>query len=89
MVAILTAVTAETAVALGNLRRRGFAVTAIVNIFEDHEYAEAAGKLLAERIDTRHLKDETSVSEICRMHALPGEPSKYSSIRWRLSSESN
>ena len=66
----LTAVSAETAVALGNLRRRGFAVTAIVNMFEDHEFAEAAGKLLAERIDTRHLKDETSVSEICRMHAL-------------------
>ncbi len=70
VVAIVTAVTEETAVALGNLRRRGFAVTAIVNVYEDRDYAEAAGKLLAERIETRHLKDEASVSEICRMHAL-------------------
>jgi hypothetical protein len=70
VIPILTWVSEETAVALGNLRRRGFAVTAIVNIFEDHDYAEAASKLLAERIETRHLKDERSVSEICKMHAL-------------------
>jgi uncharacterized protein (DUF58 family) len=70
VIAIVTAVSEETAVALGNLRRRGFAVTAIVNVFEEQEYAEAAGKLLAERIETRHLKNENAVSEICRMHAL-------------------
>ena len=70
VVAILSTVTDEAAVALGNLRRRGFAVTAIVNTYEDRDYAEAAGKLLAEQVDTRHLKDELAVSEICRMHAL-------------------
>ncbi|MGD9721147.1 MAG: DUF58 domain-containing protein [Pirellulales bacterium] len=70
VVAIVTSVTEESAVALGNLRRRGFAVTAIVNVFEERDYAEAAGKLLAERIETRHLKDEAAVSEICRLHAL-------------------
>ncbi len=70
IVAIVTSVSEETAVALGNLRRRGFAVTAIVNVYEDRDYAEAAGKLLAERIETRHLKDEAAVSEICRMHVL-------------------
>ena len=70
VVAIVTKVSEETAVALGNLRRRGFAVTAIVNVFEDREYAEAAGKLLAERIEIRHLKDKAAVTEICRMHAL-------------------
>jgi uncharacterized protein (DUF58 family) len=70
VVAVVTAVTEETAVALGNLRRRGFAVTAIINVYEDRDYAEAAGKLLAERIETRHLKDEAAVGEICRMHAL-------------------
>jgi uncharacterized protein (DUF58 family) len=70
VVAILGAVSDEAAVALGNLRRGGFAVTAIINTYEDHDYAEAAGKLLAERLDTRHLKDELAVSEICRMHAL-------------------
>jgi uncharacterized protein (DUF58 family) len=66
VVAILTAVTVETATALGSLRRRGFAVTAILNMFEEREFAEAAGKLLEERIDSRHLKDETSVGTVCR-----------------------
>lgn len=66
VVAILTGVTVETATALGSLRRRGFAVTAILNMFEEREFAEAAGKLLEERIDSRHLKDETAVGTICR-----------------------
>jgi uncharacterized protein (DUF58 family) len=74
VVAILTAVTEETAVALGNLRRRGFAVTALLNIYEDRAYAEAAGKLLDERIDTRHLRDENSVSSVCRSHILQAAP---------------
>jgi uncharacterized protein (DUF58 family) len=74
VVAILTAVTDDTAVALGNLRRRGFAVTALVNIYEDRAYAEAAGKLLDERIETRHLRDEASVSRICRSHVLAAAP---------------
>ncbi len=66
VVPILTAVSVETATALGSLRRRGFAVTAILNIFEEREFAEAAGKLLEERIESRHLKDETAVGTICR-----------------------
>ncbi|MEX0678455.1 MAG: DUF58 domain-containing protein [Pirellulales bacterium] len=74
VVAILTAVTDETAVALGNLRRRGFAVTALVNVYDDRQYAEAAGKLLAERIDARHLHDESSVSSVCRSHVLQAAP---------------
>jgi uncharacterized protein (DUF58 family) len=70
VIAIVTAVREETAVALGNLRRRGFAVTAIVNVFEEREYADAAGKLIAERVETRHLRDEAALVEICRMHAM-------------------
>jgi uncharacterized protein (DUF58 family) len=74
VVAILTKVTEETAVALGNLVRRGFAVTALVNIYDDREYSEAAGKLLAERIDARHLRDESSVSSVCQAHVLQSAP---------------
>ncbi len=70
VVAILTAVTPRAAVALGNLRRRGFAVTALVNVFEDLEYAEAAGMLLAERVEARHLRDESAVSTVCRNFVL-------------------
>ncbi len=70
VVAILTSVTAEIAVSLGNLRRRGFAVTAIVNVFEEHDFAEAAGLLLVEKIDAKHLKDESAVSSVCRSYIL-------------------
>jgi uncharacterized repeat protein (TIGR01451 family) len=70
VVAILTAVTPQTAVALGNLRRRGFAVTAILNMYEDLDYADAAGMLMAERVETRHLKDESAVSTVCRSYVL-------------------
>lgn len=70
VVAILTEVSEETAVALGNLRRRGFAVTALVNVFEDRDYAEAAGKLIAERVEVRHLRDDAALTEICRSHVV-------------------
>jgi uncharacterized protein (DUF58 family) len=70
VLAILTKVTTSEAVALGNLRRRGFAVTAIVNIYDNYEYADAAGLLLAEHIEARHLVDESAVSTVCRQYVL-------------------
>lgn len=74
VVAVLTRVTEETAVALGNLVRRGFAVTAVINIYDNREYSEAAGKLMAERIDCRHLRDEASVSQVCQSHVMQSAP---------------
>jgi uncharacterized protein (DUF58 family) len=56
----------ESAIALGNLRRRGFAVTAILNVYDDWEYAQSAGPFLAEGITTRQLLEEASIPEICR-----------------------
>jgi hypothetical protein len=65
VIALLTAVTPETALALGNLRRRGFAITAIINVFEDYEFAKLAAPLLAERIDARQLRDRAAVPTVC------------------------
>jgi hypothetical protein len=70
VIAILPPGSTESAIALGNLRRRGFAVTVLLNLFEDWDFAEAAAPFLAENIDTRHLKDEESIMEICRSFAL-------------------
>jgi uncharacterized repeat protein (TIGR01451 family) len=70
VLAILTSVTPSAAIALGNLRRRGFAVTAIINVFEERDYSEAAGQLLSERIDSLHLKDESAIGTICRSYVL-------------------
>jgi uncharacterized protein (DUF58 family) len=70
VIAIVPPGSADAALALGNLRRRGFAVTAILNLYEDDAFADAAGPFVAERIETRHLKDESSIVEICRSYAL-------------------
>jgi hypothetical protein len=72
VIAILPRVTSEDAIALGNLRRRGLAVTAILNLWEQHDFAQASGPLLAQGIETRHLKDEQSLAEICRRQVLVG-----------------
>jgi uncharacterized protein (DUF58 family) len=70
VIAILPPGSVESAIALGNLRRRGFAVTAILNLYEESDFADAASPFLAERIEVRHLKDEASIMEICRGYAL-------------------
>jgi len=70
VIAILTKVDHAAALALGNLRRRGLAVTAILNTFEEHEYAAMAGLLLSEQIESQHLKDESALNTICQHQAL-------------------
>jgi uncharacterized protein (DUF58 family) len=70
VIAIVPPESQDAAIALGNLKRRGFAVTAILNLYEDYDFAIASGPFLAEGIETRHLKDEQSIMEICRSYAL-------------------
>jgi len=65
VIALLTAPTPEAAIALGNLRRRGFAVTAILNTYDPFEFAAMSGPLLAQRVETRQLLDEHSIPTIC------------------------
>jgi len=70
VVAILPQTTAGAVLALEMLRRRGYAVTAILNNYDEYEFARGAGLLTAAGIGAQHLKDETSVAEICRQFAL-------------------
>ncbi len=70
VVALLRAVTEETAVALGSLRRSGFSVTAILNDFDEPQFADLSGLLLAEGIETRHLKSEADIVTICQAFVL-------------------
>ena len=70
VIALLSSVTMETAVALGNLRRRGFAVTVILNLYEVHDFETASGRLLAQGIEARHLRDKAAIVDICRKHVL-------------------
>jgi uncharacterized repeat protein (TIGR01451 family) len=67
VVALLPAVPTETALALGNLRRRGFAVTAVLILIEEEQREQAHGRLLAEGIrDVRHLSNEAELPALCQ-----------------------
>lgn len=66
VVALLTSPTIETAVALGELRRKGLAVSAILNLYEDADFERASAQLSAEGIETRHLKKAEILPTLCR-----------------------
>lgn len=70
VIAVVSLVTEATAIALGNLRREGYAVTAIVNQYETSDFTDAAGRLMSERVHVVHLRDEESISQICRSFLL-------------------
>lgn len=70
VIAILSKVTDVEVIALTALKQQGFAVSAIINCFGIEEFAKNSGPLIAEGIEARHLKDEESISEICRKQAV-------------------
>jgi uncharacterized protein (DUF58 family) len=70
VVAVVAEVTTETALALGNLKRRGLAVTAILIMFEENALEKAAGRLLAEGIDVRHVRDDATLAAVCQRQVL-------------------
>lgn len=70
VIALLSSVTTDAALALGNLRRRGMAVTAIVNIYDEYDFARVAGPLVAERIDVRQLRDRAGINRMCQKLVL-------------------
>lgn len=70
VVAILPTASPAAILALQMLHRRGYAVTAILNFWDDYEYAQTAGQLAASGIPAQHLKDESAVADICRQFAL-------------------
>ncbi len=70
VIAIVAGLTPATMLAMRILRRRGFAVSAILNFWDDYEFGEAAGMLAADGFTAYHLKDGTSVADISRSFAL-------------------
>ncbi|MBN2292145.1 MAG: DUF58 domain-containing protein [Pirellulales bacterium] len=70
ILAILPTVSPTAACALGNLRRQGRAVTAIVIAYEDYEFEKTAGWLAAEGIETRQLRNREALPNVCRDYVL-------------------
>jgi uncharacterized protein (DUF58 family) len=66
VIVLLPQVTQETVIILHDLRRRGYAVTAILNIHDEYDFAGAAGALEAIGVDTHHLRDDASIPHVCR-----------------------
>lgn len=67
VVALLPAVPSETAIALGSLRRQGYAVSVVLIALAEEALPECMGRLLAEGIqDVRHLKNEMELPALCR-----------------------
>ncbi len=65
VLAIVPRADQTTAIALGNLRRRGLAVVAVVNTYEVHDFEQAAGHLQSEGIEARHLRNKESIVTLC------------------------
>jgi len=76
-IAILPRVPAETAIALGTLRRQGFAVTAILIGLDESEKLVAHGRLLAELVrDIRFINTEEQLGQL-GTNMLAHTPSAY------------
>jgi uncharacterized protein (DUF58 family) len=77
VIAVLPRVPVETAVALGTLRRQGFAVTAILIGLTDAEQIDAHGRLLAETVrDIRYVNTEEQLGAL-GTNTMAGAPSSY------------
>jgi uncharacterized protein (DUF58 family) len=77
VMAILPRVPLETAVALGTLRRQGFAVSAFLVGLDETARLESHGRLLAETVrDIRYVNSEEELAAMGANSAAPG-PSPY------------
>jgi hypothetical protein len=81
VVAVLPDVPFETAIALGNLRRSGFAVTAVLILLDDTGLERCYGRLLAEGVrDVRHLPSEDALPALCRNQVEQSAPYQFVSL---------
>jgi hypothetical protein len=65
----------ETAIALGNFRRQGYAVSAVLIALEPGMLEEAMGLLITQGImDIRVLADEDGIPTLCQRQVLLRTP---------------
>lgn len=69
VIAIVSKIKMENAVALGGLVRQGYCVEVIVNCFSDEDFLQTSGPLINQGIACRHLKNEDSIATICEKRA--------------------
>jgi uncharacterized repeat protein (TIGR01451 family) len=74
IVAVLPGVSVEGSLALGTLKRHGFAVTAVLVNLEGDDLEKAYGRLVAEGIDVRHLRNEKELPALCHQAVRRATP---------------
>jgi uncharacterized protein (DUF58 family) len=75
VVAVLPNVPPESAIALGNLQRRGMAVTAVLILMDSDALEAGYGRLIAEGVrDIRHLADEAALPDLARRQVDRSSP---------------
>ncbi len=75
VVAVLPDVPVETSLALGNLRRSGYAVTVVLVMPDEDRLEQGYGRLMAEGIlDVRFLRDEAGLQALCQQQVLRATP---------------
>jgi uncharacterized repeat protein (TIGR01451 family) len=71
VIAVLGDVPMDIALSLGNLRRRGFAVTAVLVACEPNQFQRSYARLMGEAIhDIRHLRSEAGIATLCTRQFL-------------------
>jgi uncharacterized protein (DUF58 family) len=70
VIAIVAEMNMENAIALGNLKKQGYSVVAVVNTYSEERFAQTKGPLFGEGIGAMHLKDESSIRSICERQAM-------------------
>jgi uncharacterized protein (DUF58 family) len=70
VVAVLAGVTPAMALALGHLKRQGFAVSVVLLAFNEIERIDSAGPLLAEGLPVRSLSDENELYGFCELQLV-------------------
>ncbi len=70
VLAIISKQDPQSTIALENMARQGFAVSAMINVYDNTEYAQISGPLLSAGIATYHLRDEESILHVCRKQIL-------------------
>ena len=74
VIAVLPDVPVEAAIALGNLRRQGLAVTVVLITLTSDALENAHRHLLAEGLrDVRHLPDEALLPDLCNQQITQTE----------------
>ncbi len=75
VLAVLPEVSIAAAVALGDLRRHGFAVTVVLVMLDETQLEQAYARLHSEGVrDLRHLKDEAELADLCNQQVHRATP---------------